>query len=294
MVTKRIIDVSDENSRLILLEDYERKIYQGFRRGLEASLFIGEQLKKINEANLHEERGFETFNEYCLKTFGIEPKTVSRLLTSVEIAKNLKDNGADLPANESQLLELGRLEPARQVVVWERCKTAAEAQEGPVTVDIVRTAVQLAQQEDAKGLANGVRTSLDEPDLDLSGLTPDSKPERSKRPVERSRVSLSEDGEADLERIRRVCGDLAANAIENKTIEMSERELNQWAHHPDPASLRRYIIDLRWSVAKAIGFETQTIDDRTPISKLRELTYAHGGSFEVEVDSLRISLEVPT
>lgn len=292
-MVKRIIDVADENSRLILLEDCERKIIQGFRRGLEASLTIGEQLKKIHENNLHEEKGFETFNEYCLKTFGIEPKTVSRLLTSVEIAKNLKDNGVELPANETQLLQLAPLEPARQVVVWRQCQDVAEKQEGPVTVEIVRTAVQFAQQEEANSPANGLRPSLDEPDLDLSGLTPDSKPERSKRPTERSRVSLSEDGEADLERIRRICGDLAADAIENKTVEMSERELNQWAHHPDPASLRRYIIDLRWSVAKAIGFETQTIDDRTPISKLRELTYAHGGSFEVEVDSLKITLEVP-
>lgn len=293
-MAKRLIEVvSEEDSRQILLEDCERKILQGFRRGMEASLSIGQELKKINELSLWEIKGCSSFNQYCIETFGMDPRSVSRLLISVEIAKNLKDHGVELPVNESQLLELGRLEPARQVVVWKQCQAVAEAQEGAVTGEIVRRAVELDQKEPPRSPNGGVRTALDEPDLDLSSIPSDSKPERSKRPTESSRISLSEDGEADLERIRRSCGDIVADAIERKRLTLSERELEHWAHHPDPGSLKHYIVDLGWSVSKAIGFETQVIDDRTPIAKLRALTYAHGGNFEVEVDSLKITLEVP-
>lgn len=287
--------LTKNNDRLLLLEECEKKIGNYFRRGLEATVGIGQQLRKINDLELYLERGCRSINEYAFDAHGIDPRNVARFIGISQSAELFKSKGIDLPANETQLVELGRLEPEQQIQTWEVARKAAEEREENVTAAILRQAVENAKRAlppPATSPKAASRKSLDEPDLDLGSLTQPEEQNGSKGRIEVPRISLSEDGEEALEKIRRTCGDIVANAIENYTLQISERELRLWADQQDPDLLTHYIMHKGWSVSKAIGFENQTITENTKLSSLVLLAQANGGHYEADMEAFTVAVDM--
>ena len=291
--------LKEENTRLLQLEECEHKIGNYFRRGLEATYGIGRELKKISDLELYLERGSRSLNEYAWDYHNLESRSVSRFLSVADTVMLLKDHGLELPSNESQVLELARIDPEQQPLVWERVLKAAEVREEQVTAFTVRKAVDLVVDNvrqlppPAKTPAKGVRTPLDEeeqePGPDLSAEQENGSQGRLELP---SRISLTERGEAALERIRRLCGNQTADAIAELRLQISERELITWADHEDPAKLGRYITNLGFTVAKAIGFEAVTVTEKTTVYKLLQLAQANQGHYETETEGAKITVEL--
>jgi hypothetical protein len=295
---KQAIVTQAENTRLTLLEDCERKIGAALRRGIEATISIGQQLDKINEMELYTEKGYTGLNQYCWDCHGLDARNVSRFMDIADSAKVLKDAGLELPIYESHVAELAQLEPADQALVWERVVKSAARLEEPVTTQRVREAIEfrLTELKDAQAPATkpagSAKSSLEEPDLDLGSDVGGSQSAPSTgQPERRSRITLTEDGEKALERIRRLCGKMVAEGIEYQRIPMSERELTMWAKEDEPDTLTHYISDLRWSVAKALGFVKQTITERTNVGRLLTLARANGGHFQAEMEGSKITVE---
>ena len=285
--------LAKDNSRLLVLEECEKKIGNYFRRGLEATVGIGQQLRKINDLELYLERGCRSINEYAQDCHGLNAQATTRFIGISQSAELFKSKGIELPANETQLAELARLEPDRQLETWELVKKAAEVREETVTAANVRTAVDNAKVVKlAPSPQPAPRKSLEEPDLDLGSLAPDSEQNGSTGRIEVPRISLSEDGEEALERIRRTCGEVVAEAIEGHRIQISERELILWANQEDPNLLTHYVAERGWSVSKAIGFETQNVTENTKLSKLFILAIANGGHFEVDMETATVSVDM--
>jgi hypothetical protein len=298
---KQALVTQEENTRLTLLEDCERKISTALRRGIEATVAIGQQLIKIDEMELYLERGYRTLNEYCYDCHSLDSKTVHRFMGIADSAKVLKDAGMELPVYESHVAELAVLEPEDRALVWSRVIKSAEKRDEPITVDLVREAVGFRRKEleaqqaaPATKATGSARISLEEPDLDLGSDLSEPTAERSKgqpeAPVPR-RITLTEDGERDLEHIRRLCGQVVADGIEYLRIPMTERELHLWAQEDDPNALTYYISELRWSVPKALGFVHQTVTERTNVGRLLTLARANKGHFEAEMEGAKITVE---
>src|ERR1700741_3716352 len=93
----KAIVTQEENTRLTLLEDCERKIATALRRGIEATVSIGQQLSKINQMELYTEKGYKSLHQYCWDCYGFAPRSVSRFIGISTSAKVLKDAGMELP-----------------------------------------------------------------------------------------------------------------------------------------------------------------------------------------------------
>jgi hypothetical protein len=287
--------VAGSSSRLVLLEECERKIHTHLRRGLDATVGLGQELAKIKKLELFLERCGD-FHKYCAEYHGWDPRTVGRFIAVADSVKLLRDQGLELPGNETQVSELARLEPEHQAEVWKLVRDIAEKHECAITADLVHDVVEdyeakIIRPKAATVAKQSPSRALDGSDLqvgpDLSGDAHDA----SAGPLEPpARIQLSEQGERDLVRIRRLCGDVVADAIEYLRLEMSERELRQWAAQEDPEVLTHYILDLRWSLAKALGFVNQTITDRTPVGRLITMAMANNGHFEVEMQEVKITV----
>jgi len=299
---KQAIVTQDENIRLTELEDCEHKIVTALRRGLEASVQIGLQLRKINEKELYLERGYKNFQQYCSDYQRLDHSTAYRLMGISQSVQVLKEAGLPLPDNESQVAELARLELDKQPEAWKRIVDAAEAREEPVTRELVRFTVQQAVAEDGAAKPTTVpkasaKSSLEEPDLDLGSNVSADEPKRSKGSTGApppQRISLSEDGEKALDRIRRTCGDVVADAIEYKRLEITERDLIRWNEQEDPARLVHCVCDLRYTVPKAIEFIDQTISGSTPVRRLVLLAQANGGQYKAEFEQANITVIMAT
>jgi len=279
-----------ENPRLVSLAECERKISTFMRRGIEATVGIGQQLLKIYTMELYKEKGYETLYKYCTEELQFDPRSVGRMMGIADSAKIFKDHGIELPANESQVAELTRLEPDQQPLVWERVQQLALADERSITAQLVRDAVdyrlrELEQAAPATKPNRSAKNALEEPDLDLGSNVSGQAPAASSGPAEPPpRITLTEEGEAALERIRRLCGEGVADAIEHLRVLISERELKLWAEQDNPQDLTHYVMNERWTVSKTIGFINQIVNERTPVGRLITMAMANKGHFEAELE----------
>lgn len=288
--------IEKQGKALLDLERYEIKIRDWMRRGIEATIGIGQLLRKINDEQLYLLKGHETLNHYCEEEFQLEPRSVGRFMGIADSAKVLKESDMELPVNETQVAELSRLEPEHQAMVWNRVLEYADQKDETITTELVRHIVnhrlKELEEEAQEKAAAAAKTAKETPkkpldglDLDLGSDLPEDKPERSSGPVEvPARITLTEKGEEALECIRRTCGEPAADAIEHLRVQISERELINWAEEEDPNELTHYVIHERWSVSKAQGFVHQAVDERTRVGQLILLAMANKGRFEVELE----------
>jgi hypothetical protein len=149
-----------------------------------------------------------------------------------------------------------------------------------------RTATKESKPAPRSRRRSGVRTPLDK-DEDKNkgnGEQGKDKPTETKAEGVPDRIRLTGEGEKALDRIRALCGEETAVGIETCSVAISERELIKWADQSDTIvkNLAHYIVDLRWSVRKALDYEERIIDGESTLSQLIVLARARGGSVTIE------------
>lgn len=261
--------------QLQALEECELKINNAWHKGIEASFVIGRELEKIRNQELFRALGFESFHAYVKERQ--DPRSMRRQIAVLGTVQALKAANLPLPANESQVVELARLDDEIQPLVWQRLLTLRDKDpEKPITVDRVRAAVEFELA--AKPARAGVKTTLD-----LAG----------NGAADTSTIRLSADGERALNRIRRLCGDPIADSIVRLNIVISERDLIKWSEQDD-ATVKQlaYYIAQRWSVTKALAFENRDLNGMTTINDMIALAYARGGTLELKYAKAKIIVEM--
>lgn len=281
-------------AKLANLEDSENKIRSAFRRGLEATCAIAKELHKILKGELYKERGYDDFMSYVTDELRIDPRTYRRIIAVSQTISQLQEAGLTLPLNESQAAELARLDPERRARVWLDLITKAEKADHRLRLEDVKRAVDNAE---ASMVAPApVRRGTVEVDMDTdNGDEPAPREKNVKGPVvQEVGVVFTERGEAALARIRKLCGDEIADAIESGTVPITEKELRTWAEQPDNVAraLSHYVIDKRWTVAKAVDFETLPIEGDTDVSDMLLIAKARGGLAVLNYGEAQITVKL--
>jgi hypothetical protein len=255
--------LKDDKERAAKLLECEQVIMNAGRRGLEATRDIGTQLQIIDEEKLYLDRGCKSLNEYAEIYLKIDRFMVARILNITLRTELLEQNNLRLPSNESQLLALKNVPDDKLPETWQRILDEEDRIDRPLTAKTIRTEVQKVVPPKQRG---GVKTPLEEePEAEAGGNGQVTKAAEAK-----ARISLSEKGEAALERIRRLAGDAYANAIEDMTVPISERDLCKWADQEDwmLKKLGYYLVDQRWSLSQALKYEAQAVSAQTTVHEL--------------------------
>lgn len=271
------IDLTIDKAQLAL-EEAEKRILAACRRGLEETHAIGKDLIKIRDEKLYELRQYATFRDYVEEDLRMSISTAYRIIGIHDAIERLAGEGLELPSNESQAAELIKLMPERQPVVWSRVIKFSNQRDVPITVDMVKLAVKkeaerLAAEDEAK---EGVKV-----DIEANGDQPKV-------------ISLTAKGEAALAKIAQICGKEVGQSIENLTIPITEKELIRWAEQNDDmiANVAGYVVNLRWTVKKAIEQEERSIDEDTSVRTLITMSRVRGGSLVAGIEDARITVDI--
>jgi hypothetical protein len=292
MTTKRAITAG--TARKVALEECLIRMKSAFRRGLEATCTIAKELHKIYREELYLEVT-EDFNEFVTDYLNINIATYRRIIAVSQTVHQLQEAGLELPANETQVAELARLDPPIRTRVWNELMIRAEKEDKVLTVEDIRRAVEVAEQA---ALARDTRGSSDadhgvEVDLeDTNGNEPPAA--KKKAPVQEAVLVLTEKGEAALSRVRKVCGEEIAEAIASGTKAMTERDLRNWAEY-DNEMMRQlvfFVFDQNYPLTKAVNFISKGIDDSTDVHDLILIASSRGGTAMINHDRAKIVIEL--
>jgi hypothetical protein len=292
MTTKRAITAG--TARKVALEECLIRMKSAFRRGLEATCTIAKELHKIYREELYLEVT-EDFNEFVTDYLNINIATYRRIIAVSQTVHQLQEAGLELPANETQVAELARLDPPIRARVWNELMIRAEKEDKVLTVEDIRRAVEVAEQaaltRDTRGPSDadhGVEVDLE----DTNGNEPPAA--KKKAPVQEAVLVLTEKGEAALSRVRKVCGEEIANAIASGTKAMTERDLRNWAEY-DNEMMRQlvfFVFDQNYPLTKAVNFISKGIDDSTDVHDLILIASSRGGTAMINHDRARIVIEL--
>lgn len=283
-----------DTDRQTALEDCENKIKMEFKKGLMATCEIARQLHKIFKEELYTVVTSE-FSEYVTDFLRIDLRTYRRIIAISQTIDQLKAAGLELPANETQAAELARLDAPLRPTVWNDLVIRAEREDKRLTVDDVRRAVEVAESQ-IPPVPEPVRSAavieVDMEDKDNGAAPPAS---RKKDKIQEAELVLSEKGEAALTRIRKICGDKIADAIEDGTKALTEREIRAWAEYDDTMMrmLVFFIFDQNYTLGKAVSFLTKEISDSTEVHDLILIASARGGTARINYEGrAQITIEL--
>jgi hypothetical protein len=297
-MNQKALTTQEGPSRFALLQELESSITTAFRRGLNAAISMGNDFDQIREKELYRERSYESFGKYVEEHFGMSRQTAERLIGISRTARLIQDAGLMLPTSEAQIVELAKLEPERQKIIWKLILD--EFPEKEITTKIVRLAVEQeerrsqstsksSEEDEPKPATRGVATRGVQTALDMDNGQQDAAKDAPKQPtptktVVPGRITLTQEGEDALDRIRALCGDTTAEGIEKGNVSISERDLIKWAEQSDVVvrNLEHYICNLRWSVRKALEYEERIIDGESTLNQLIVLARARGGRAIIE------------
>jgi hypothetical protein len=285
MTTTKTLQV---DPRQIALENCENNIQANLRRGLEATRAIAKELIKIQKEELYTAVGIEDFGAYLAERTPFDQRTFHRISMVGQTCAYLQEAGLQLPANETQIVELNRLEVNRRAEAWNALLIKSEKEEVPLTVEAIRAFVDKIAAEPAKPAppaTGGIEVEMG----DSNGEEPKTKPK-----IQEGEIRLTEKGEAALARIRKVCGGAIADSIENGSNAMTEREIRGWADKDDSEmkSLVYYLIDQRWTLNKAVNFISKDIQPSTDVEDLLLIARARGGTASLNVEGAKITVEI--
>lgn len=277
------------------LRECENRIHKACLRGRDLTREIAQCLIVIQERELWrgvtEDRGIEcrNFGDYVREILGWEPKTVSRYMEAEGCFRILEQAKLTLPENETQAIELARIDDERQPIVWQRVLTLSQEQQMPITTALIKAAVEQEHQEqrenEAEQAAQAKRKAKAGVEVHMSDNDASNEPDQ---------ISLSERGEEALARIRALCGDTIADSIREKVITLSEQAIRIWAEQEDAIvkEVPHYVVDKLWSVRKALNYISNLIDGDTTVDELILMARDRKGRTTLMRDDARISIEI--
>ena len=275
--------------RRLELEKCENDIKSSARKTTDEIAKMGAALYRIRQEELWPAKAEELDNSedgwvnYVENYLGLDIYNAWRCIQVYQVSERLKGSGLMLPDNESQAIELSRAPEARQIPIWQSVVETSEEKDKSVTVRVIKAAVAADQREQQKAgkpisppkggipkasAAKGVTVTLSDDD--------DGEKEQPERPPR-----FSETGEAAIDKIRSVCGKPVAEAIYEGRLRIPQRDLIEWAEQEEQLihTLAHYIVELRWTLKKAMQYEAELIHDQTTVTDLLLLTRARGGKY---------------
>jgi hypothetical protein len=264
--------VAPDQARLETITRCEMQIEEGKRRGRDAIRIIAKALNKINHERLYLDRGYETFNAYAEGHLRMDRHVAGRIMAASDTILTLEAAGIEItaiPAVEAQLVLLSKLPKQDLAQTWVEGLKFLEEKGLPINTSNIKRIVdiklsQLPADEPAK---KGVNPKLSIEEDDGDGAR-----------------TFSEDAELAIERIERLTGEDIRTAI-SSGLTISDRDLIRWSQENDEMvrNLKTYIIDDRWSVGKALAYESSLITENTTLGALARLGTARGGAYKAEV-----------
>jgi hypothetical protein len=273
------------------LEEQEGIFHNLRRRVITDVIGIGSVLHTIKSKELWKARKFDFWHEYVQDYLGLDVHLADRWTLVYQVTDRLKGAGLMLPENESQAVELSRAPEDRQVTIWKDLVDKMDAANQAPTVVLIKHAIVIDERkrESASELPVPRKSSGKGITVELSDE--DEEDEKEKTPP--STLRLTETGEAALDRIKTICGKAVAQAITEGRLKIPQRDLIQWAEADDQLvhNLAYYMVNLRWSLTKALNYEEQLIDGETTIDQLVTLTQARGGKYAFSWEANRFTVE---
>jgi hypothetical protein len=276
MSTERALSVDLE--RKTQREECEAKIRSAFRRGLMATCEIAKELSKILREELYLDIT-PVWKEYVTDYLNIAQTSYDRIIQVSQTIAQLQEKGLVLPENETVAAELARLETRLRAEVWNDLVTKAEKEDKTLTSYDVRRAVEAIKEGAGYG---DVEVDME----DDGSEAPSSKAASSKKAdAKDGELILTEKGESALARIKKICGKEIADAIEDGTKAMTEREMISWSDYDDDMmrQLVFFLFDQGYALHKAVNFLAREITDTTEVHDLILVASARGGTARVNV-----------
>jgi hypothetical protein len=104
--------------RLAELELCEKSILEACRQKFEVGCLIGNELRKIETAELFRARDYDSFKTYLRDHPQINGATARRLMKVERTVEIIRNAGLALPATESQATILSKIDRAKLVDFW--------------------------------------------------------------------------------------------------------------------------------------------------------------------------------
>jgi len=136
---------------------------EALKNNLGSFRLIGRALKAIKDDRLYREK-FKRFEDYCAQQWGLSDKYAYRLIQAYEVYVGLRKDSTigeqNLPANESQIRPLLRLETDKQAAAWNQVVKSANGKR--VTAEMVEDVVNAKLGNgDAKPKLSPTKQKLD-------------------------------------------------------------------------------------------------------------------------------------
>lgn len=276
-----------DQARLDALTKYETQIEEGQRRGREAIRSIAKALNKIKDNNLFADAGYQSFNQYVEGRLRMDRHVADKILCASDTILTLEAAGietANIPAVEWQLVLLNKIPAEELPKAWAEGLKYLEEEGLPLNAANIRRIVDVAVAR--------AQDSAPEPDKPR-GVNPTLKVDGDSVAASERRT-FTENGEIALERIGRLVGKDVRKAIENGSLEISDRDLIKWSEEDDQTlkNLAYYIVNERWSLGKALAYESALLSEQTTLGGFSRLATARGGSYEAEIQLGNATWEV--
>lgn len=282
--------VKDADSRHEALDQCELKIAKASRDTVESIRVIGHELIKIETEALHEAYNGCDFKDYVEIRLRFDYKMARVWMRACLALDAIDAEKLQLPYNQSQVIELAKLSNDDLLPTWMAVLDHADKERKSVTYELVKAAVdsRRTSTQERHTRVHRHKPQLNAPkgiDVDLGSTN-----------GEAVRTSVwSEEGERALNRIRRLCGDAVADAIDRGQPKITESDLLRWADEEDEMvkNLAYWmVIGHRWTLRKALQYEETSIDLKTTVGDLADRARARGGEFYAEFPGLRLKVEI--
>ena len=134
---------------LVISDKKELRLLEStIEEGIKSFYKVGTALLKIRDSRLYRET-HSTFEDYCRDRWDMSARKAQRLMIASDIIDNLRPIGVTLPATESQVRPLTKLESEQQAKVWEVAVETAPS--GKVTAKHVKVIVDRITEEKTTG-----------------------------------------------------------------------------------------------------------------------------------------------
>jgi hypothetical protein len=286
-----LVNDAKAQSRHDALLECETRIAKASKDTVESVLVIGSELRKIREGELYEVTGITDFESYVEFKLHMDPVLAHRWMKASKALEVLDQQRLQLPYNESQVTELVKLkEPGQIVTIWQRILAYCHEKNIVASYDLVREAVKAQRTKTGErtprvGRKHKKKISADGIDIDL-GLADGETQTRHR--------TWSEEGEKALNRIRRLCGDPVADAVDQSKVKITEHDLIAWSEeNPEMVkNLSYWIVMSQWTYRKALAYEEELVNEKTTIEQLAEIARSRGGSVYLEWQDARSTLGI--
>jgi EVE domain len=123
-------------------------------RGLSQFLAVGAALLELRSSRLYREN-HDTFENFCLETFGLARSTTDQVIRSASTAQLLIDNGVELPATTTptagegdwSAVELTPVKPIKPPVTLEQIKREASLLDMPLLKNPRLSVMKLTKEQ---------------------------------------------------------------------------------------------------------------------------------------------------